>query len=202
MSYPISNLPEEVKDAFLEIANIGIGRAASAMSDLVGIHITIQVTSIEFSQLDPAANIPEFHSQATVQVVQVFEKGLEGRALLILSKDGASGISSLMLGEEIEEETFGATEQAAILELGNIMIGGLTGSLCNQLDMNLSYAPPEIQMRGDDHISLGTWQKEEPVGVIIKASLSLEGCDISSYLALVLSEESFAILANKLQNVL
>ncbi|MCS7008494.1 MAG: chemotaxis protein CheC [Chthoniobacterales bacterium] len=201
MNSPIQ-LNDQIRDAFLELANIGIGRAAAAMSELVGRHIRISVPSIQFSQLDPSSSIPEFHSSATVQVIQEFQQGLEGRALLILSRDGACGISSLMLGEEIDPDTFGATEQAAILELANIMIGGLTGSLCNSLQMSITYAPPELQLISDDHISLGPWHANHPVGVILKASLSLENCDIASYIALVLTEPSFKTLESKIQNVL
>lgn len=200
MSTILHNVPEVVRDALIEVANIGTGRAAAAMSELLGNHVVIEVPSLEFFHFDPAASIAEFREQATVQIIQEFESGLQGRAVLILSKQGAIGIADRLLDEELNEEAFGPTAQSAILELGNILIGGLTGSLGNVLEISISYAPPEIQVRGDEHLLIGSWQRTEPLGIIVKAALRLEGCDISSYLAIVLSEESFHFLTQKLQD--
>lgn len=200
MTEPLANIPEAVRDALLEVANIGIGRAAAAMSDLLGNHVVIEVPSLEFFHFDPAASIPEFHEQATVQVIQEFLSGLTGRAVLILSKQGAVAVADRLLDEELNDDAFGPSAQSAILELGNILIGGLCGSVANVLGIPLTYAPPEIQLRGDERLLIGSWQRSEPLGIIVKAALHLEGCDISSYLALILSQESFHLLTSKLQD--
>lgn len=202
MSTLLTNVPEAVRDALIEVANIGTGRAAAAMSELLGNHVVIEVPSLEFFHFDPAASIAEFQEQATVQIIQEFVSGLQGRAVLILSKQGAIGVADRLLDEELNEEAFGPTAQSAILELGNILIGGLTGSLGNVLGISLTYAPPEIQVRGDEHLLIGSWHRSEPLGIIVKAALRLEGCDISSYLAIVLSTESFNFLTQKLQDAI
>lgn len=182
---------DEVQDAFLELTNIGIGRAASAMSELVDRHLQITVPHFHFYQIGEGSAIPEFQRMATVQVLQVFSGDIQGRVLLVLSKEGAVHLSSLLLDEDVQEEAFGESEQGAILELGNIMIGGLMGSLANTLDIEFHYDPPEIQLRGDDNLALGLWKSGEPLVVVIKATLSIEGENVSSYLILLVNLENF-----------
>jgi len=182
---------EEVQDAFLELTNIGIGKAASAMSELVDRHLQITVPHFHYFQVGEGSAIPEFHLKSTVQVLQVFSGMIEGRVLLVLSKEGAVRLASMLLDEDVREDAFGETEQSAILELGNIMIGGLMGSLSNSMELSLNYEPPEIQMRGDDNLALGQWKTGEPLVVVIKATLTIDEEDVSSYLILLVNLDNF-----------
>jgi chemotaxis protein CheC len=191
---------EETKDIFLEISNIGIGRAARSLSELAGRYVTISVPNIDYVESVASLYLNEMDSDVTVQVCQRFYGDLNGEAIVVLGKKGATRLTMLM-GDDIMEDAFGENEQGAILELGNIMIGGLIGSISNSLNLNIHYDIPQIELKGGQELASDIIA-DRPMMVIVKATLTIDSEDITSYLVLVFPVNDFATLINKLASLL
>jgi chemotaxis protein CheC len=196
----LSQFSEIHKDVFLEIANLGIGKAAATMSSLVDRHVNIAVPELVF--IDVSKGVPPafLKDQITVQVRQRFYGGIDGEAILALSRTGAILLSRLLLDDADMDDAFGDNEQGAILETGNIMIGGLVGKLANTLGVSLKYDIPQIKLKGE---SLFTKQEACNVtcAVIIKAKLTIDDEDITSYLILRFCAEHFKQMMLKLDDL-
>jgi len=192
---------DAAKDAFLEISNIGIGRAAATMSDLVGRRVNIAVPELSFHHVGECCPFKGFADCATVQVRQFFYGELSGEAILALSKQGAMCLAKLLLDEVDMEDAFGDNEQGAILETGNIMIGGLVGKLSNTLSLSLGYEIPEIHLKGDSAISSDKLPVKTCM-VVIQARLTVDNEDVTSYLVLLLTVENFKTLISRLNSIL
>src|SRR6185295_2847459 len=106
-------------DALREVANIGAGHAATALSQMIGETIMISVPTISISRLE---NIPPQVSSPDEPVAAVLMHmlgDLTGRTLLVFPRRTARRLASLLLrrqgGDELNE-----MEQSAIKEAGNI----------------------------------------------------------------------------------
>ena len=108
-------------DALREVANIGAGHAATALSQMIGGTIMISVPTINVSRLEevpPQISEPE---EPVAAVLMHMMGDLTGRTLLVFPKPTAARLASLMLRRPGSSEELGEMEQSAIKEAGNIL---------------------------------------------------------------------------------
>lgn len=197
MQFEKVKLSEESQDVFLELSNIGIGRAAANMSELAGRQVDISVPRLDVFDRETFA-LQDMEEQDTVAYVsQAFSGDLVGEAIIMLSQAGALRLSSLLFEEDTPSQTFDENEQASILELGNIMIGGILGTFSNEFEANINYDVPEIQVKGfDDFVELV--KPAESVILVIKATLSIGSANVDSKVLLLFNEETCYRIATML----
>jgi len=136
------------QDAITELVNLGIGRAADALSQMVSEEILLSVPEIVFTNArDLQARLNSSYQAAPAVISQRFSGDFSGNALLVIPDDSVSPLVQKMLsntsiGEEIEAYT-----EDALLEIGNIILNACFGQLgdllCTQLDSGL---PKKIGM--------------------------------------------------------
>src|SRR5688572_11759838 len=130
-------------DALREVANIGAGHAATALSQMIGGTIMISVPTINVSRLEevpPQISAPE---EPVAAVLMHMLGDLTGRTLLVFPKPTASRLAELMLrrpGNGSEE--LGEMEQSAIKEAGNILSSAYMNALSDFMGMMLLPSPP------------------------------------------------------------
>jgi chemotaxis protein CheC len=198
-------LRPELGELFVELANIGVGRAAAAMSDLAQKEVKISVPSVEVIRLRNAQTSLRLEEGPTLRVSQLVTGGLQGQALVLLSRAGAVRLASLMLGRTDESDAFDEAEQAALLELGNIMIGGVIGTLANQFQDTIGYEVPRLYLRGaSDAVELifDLVRPDCTDVLVMQARLSIDEIDVRSYFLLLLEDERLQSLAAKLERLL
>ncbi|HXG49266.1 MAG TPA: chemotaxis protein CheC [Methylomirabilota bacterium] len=175
-------------DALCELVNIGVGRAAAALAELTGRTVAIAVPTVEVVRFDHPSQVADLQQGITLRVSQAFTGGLSGQALLILNSQGAQRLAELLLGKPPGDGSFDANDQAALLELGNIIIGGVIGRLVDHLGVSVNYDLPMLQLRGvSDVVDLisdlvGPGQTHL---LLMRASLSIAAEHISGYLILL-----------------
>lgn len=121
-------------DALREVANVGCGHAASALSRLVGGRIVD--LSVPRALVTPTGELPAFLGGGNADVLAAtlgVEGDLEGQLLLILPQQDALTLAALMLQQPVAE-ALDELAQSAISEAANIVasaclsaIGTLTG---------------------------------------------------------------------------
>jgi len=188
------------REAFVEMANIGIGRAADVMSKLAGKRVSITVPDVVFAETQSSL-LHQFRDELNPSIIieQDFFKDMNGVALLLLTKDGALRLSQLILGEDAECDALGEMEQGAILELGNIMICNFMGSLSNMLDFKVQYAVPEMQLEGLRKVDI-LQQNTGSLVAILKCDLAIDVDKISSSLLINMSNEEFLKVINQVKS--
>lgn len=198
---PLSDI---ATDALTEIANIGVGRAAASLSELTKRAVTIAVPCVELVDLDYLRNAGGVENQVTVRVSQGFTGEVSGCAIMALNRNGAMRLAELLLGYSEEDNAFDETEQAALLEIGNILINGIVGNLMNHLQEEVDYELPQIQLRGItsfvDLLSDVVEPKKQRV-LLMKASLSIHEEMINGYVLLVFHDDELQTLFAKLEDL-
>ena len=132
-------------DALREVANIGAGHAATALSQMINSTIMISVPTINVSRLEevpPQVSAPE---EPVAAVLMHMLGDLTGRTLLVFPKPTAIRLAELMLkrphGSSAE---LGEMEQSAIKEAGNILSSAYMNALSDFMGMMLLPSPPSL----------------------------------------------------------
>src|SRR6476660_7163230 len=132
-------------DALREVANIGAGHAATALSQMINSTIMISVPTINVSRLEevpPQITAPE---EPVAAVLINMHGDLTGRTLLVFPKPTAARLAELMLrrppGSSVD---LGEMEQSAIKEAGNILSSAYMNALSDFMGMMLLPSPPAL----------------------------------------------------------
>jgi chemotaxis protein CheC len=131
-------------DALREVANIGAGHAATALSQMIGGTIMISVPTINVSRLEevpPQISAPE---EPVAAVLMHMLGDLTGRTLLVFPKPTAVRLASLMLRRASDTDELGEMEQSAIKEAGNILSSAYMNALSDFMGMMLLPSPPSL----------------------------------------------------------
>src|SRR5688572_491433 len=132
-------------DALREVANIGAGHAATALSQMTGGTIMISVPTINIARLEevpPQISGPE---EPVAAVLMHMMGDLTGRTLLVFPKGTAIRLSELMLRRTAgSTKDLGELEQSAIKEAGNILSGAYMNALSDFMGLMLLPSPPSL----------------------------------------------------------
>jgi chemotaxis protein CheC len=132
-------------DALREVANIGAGHAATALSQMTGGTIMISVPQINIARLEdvpPQISGPE---EPVAAVLMNMLGDLTGRTLLVFPKPTAMRLSELMLRRPAgSSRELGELEQSAIKEAGNILSGAYMNALSDFMGLMLLPSPPSL----------------------------------------------------------
>ena len=132
-------------DALREVANIGAGHAATALSTMTGATIMISVPTINIARLEdvpPQISGPE---EPVAAVLMNMMGDLTGRTLLVFPKPTAIRLSELMLRRpQGSSPDLGELEQSAIKEAGNILSGAYMNALSDFMGLMLLPSPPSL----------------------------------------------------------
>ena len=132
-------------DLLKEAFNMGAGVAASSLEKLTGGGEEHKLSVPEVT-LMPLARL---NAQMTVQggnelcgVVQAFEGPVAGSAVLLCSQDEGAGYVRALLGEETPGEITSAMRGDALLEMGNIILGGCLSGVGDMLQREFRTRAP------------------------------------------------------------
>ena len=132
-------------DALKEVANIGAGHAATALSQMINSTIMISVPTINVSRLEevpPQVSAPE---EPVAAVLMHMLGDLTGRTLLVFPQRVAIRLAELMLHRPSgSSKELGALEQSAIKEAGNILSGAYMNALSDFMGLMLLPSPPSL----------------------------------------------------------
>ncbi len=131
-------------DILQELINIGVGRAAGMLNQMVNTHIQLQVPILRVVTRGQLAELYGQRPHSVFSAVQLsFTGEFAGVSALIFPPESASKLVTVILGKDA------ATDDAAmrcgtLQEVGNIVLNGVMGSIANILKEPLRYSPPDF----------------------------------------------------------
>ncbi len=137
---PQSALSEEQYDALREIANIGMGKASSALADLVGRTILIsvpQAVCVPISHLPGVLRDPE---TVTAGIYLQVTGEVAGHATFIFEVGSAHRLAGTLLG--VPEVALDEVTASALMEIGNIMLSAYLTAISDFTGLQLLPSPP------------------------------------------------------------
>jgi chemotaxis protein CheC len=132
-------------DALKEVANIGAGHAATALSQLTNRRVMISVPRVNIARLE---EVPEQlgRPQEVVAAVLMHMLGdLTGRTLLLFPELVGRRLCDMLLRRPLGATTaFDAIEQSCLKEAGNILSGAYMNALSEFMGMLLLPSVPSL----------------------------------------------------------
>ena len=138
-------MTSERQDVMTEIINVGVGRAAASLSELLGKRIDLRVPAVTICNIsDLSECLRDKESGIDLSVLQDFQGGLSGRAMLAFPR--RSGIElGKMLGEvDSPQEELSIDLIGVLEEVGNIVLNGVLGTVGNMTSLTIEYSVPRL----------------------------------------------------------
>ena len=143
-------------DALREVANIGAGHAATALSQMTGHTIMISVPQLTIAPLEDVPNQITDREEPVAAVLMKMLGDLTGLTLLVFPKPTALKVAGLMLKRPDPTE-LGELEQSALKEAGNILSAAYLNALSEFLGMILLPSPPSLTIDLSDAVLSSTY---------------------------------------------
>ena len=173
-------------DALRELANIGSGTAATALSSMIGVAIDVSVpTALALPLADAVDAAGPADATVTAVVLPIFGD-LDAIVLLLFPPDDAATLCGL-LGVEADSEV----GLSALGEIGNILGSAYVGALGMMTGLNLEPRPPQTvtDMLGAIVSSvLATGAEATDIALLLDSDLLIEGTEASLSFMLVPSK--------------
>lgn len=137
-------ITEEQLDALQEFINIGVGRAAGMLNEMVEspILLSVPVLKVFDSEALQREIVVRFDNHSLSVVRLDFSGIFSGSAELVFPTESASTLVSLLTGEDRNSPDLDEVKIGTLTEVGNIVINGVLGSIGNLLGQRMNYRLP------------------------------------------------------------
>jgi len=155
-------LTDQQLDTFGEVVNIAVGKAAEILSLMIERKISLEVPKIELLfKADLLTHFEQRFGQDALGVSIEYDGLIKGVATLFFeAREGKTLVDQLLAvnreddwddwpqdaSEASEPQGFTDSDKEAIIEVGNMMINAVLGSVSNLVGGQLNYSPPELNL--------------------------------------------------------
>lgn len=194
---------EKQLDALKELINIGVGKAASMLNELINAHIVLQVPLLKiFSLYDLDKEFGDMVNQPLSAVHLKFKGSFSGTSSLVFPPESAIKLLELLTGSEEIGEDFDNLKTGTLMEVGNILLNGVMGSLSNILGKSIEYTIPAY-IEGDIHNLLDSSNINGDMTVLlVRTRFHVETHDIMGDIILLFEVVAFNNLLKTLDQIL
>ena len=131
------------KDAITEVFNIGIGKAAAALSEMVSKEISLSVPTLSITTLTIANETITASDENVIGVKECFDGTIAGNAILLFPEHRSLDLIRLLFPPGMDDETLLEMEGDCLTEIGNIILNATLSALSDILGEALSNQIPQ-----------------------------------------------------------
>ncbi|MEN3044266.1 MAG: chemotaxis protein CheC [Candidatus Hydrothermales bacterium] len=190
-------------DGLREVANIGCGHAATALSGLINRKVLMTVPEVLIGKIeDIFKKVVDREDEDAVGILLYFIGDLTGLTLLLLSKNEALTLLSILIGEKITE--IKEHEESALKEVGNIITGAYMTALSDFLGL---LALPTVPFLKNDNVKVIILdaflqiEAEKGFALCIKSVLKIEnGIEVKATFFFLPDEHAIGTIQEKLKS--
>jgi len=194
-----SVLSEMEIDALKEMMNIGFGRAAASLSEIMDVNVILSVPVISMVDNGDISGFIGSQSNGTVAysiVEQFFLGKFAGTGILLLPESEGRNLISMFCSTPVDGvhgAQYETLSRETILEIGNILIGACVGMISELMSNHVSFRPPHYMNGTVGRLMLDEHLKEAgELALIFKTIFHFEKNNIQGNLFLITSNESIA----------
>lgn len=130
--------------ALTELLNIGLGTATGTLGGMTGQRVVLTVPELRLLTVSEfLQNIVASIGGSCAAVEMGFTGGFSGRAALMFDDVSADALVGLLLELPADNPVVADERQNVLVEIGNILINALMGSLGNLLSNQVDYLVPD-----------------------------------------------------------
>jgi chemotaxis protein CheC len=198
----VMQLTEASQDALTELINIGYGRAAASLSQLTRRRISLKVPQIAVYEISKAISVlREFMEGEVASVHQLFSGVVSGQSILLLNREAAVTLISLLLGDSATSGDLRQAEREVLTEVGNILLNACLGVFGNVLRVQMTFSVPRFDMDNvEDILRSSTVQNQDlQYALMVHTRFHISTSNVSGYLMMVLGVTSLSKIQEELE---
>jgi len=197
------HLTEEQIDAIKELINIGVGKAAGILSEMINRHISLHVPSVKIlSRNSLSQEVSQIGSGCLSAVKLGFRGSFTGTAALVFPQDSASALVSLLLSDDPSNADLDSIRVGTLNEVGNIVISGIMGSISNVLRQRIDYSIPTYTEDSFENMIVSDRYLYDITTLLAHAHFTVEHSMIEGNIILIFEAESFGTLLKAINSEL
>ena len=135
-------LTEEHLDALREISNVGMGNAATALSQMVSDTVELHVPSVTLVDIIDVPDLVGGAERVVVGVTMQIHGDACGNILLVFPEQSARRLVNKLLGRDGSETRFDEMAESALKEVGNILASSYLGAMGSLIHLTLMPSVP------------------------------------------------------------
>jgi chemotaxis protein CheC len=141
----VRDLKELQLDALREVANIGAGHAATALSQLTNRTIMIAVPEVNVRALEEVTDLVGSPEEVVAAVLMHMMGDLTGRTLVLFPESSARTLCDILFRRPLgATQSFDVMEQSGLKEAGNILASAYLNALSDFMGMMLVPSVPSL----------------------------------------------------------
>jgi len=193
---PQPMLDELELDALTELVNLGVGKAAMGLGEMVQEEVLLSVPNVTIVTREQAIlNLGNPDTRRLVAVHQNFDGDIRGRALLIFPEAQSMELVRAVVGGDLSLEDIMELEQEALAETGNVLLNSCLGTMANSFQRSMQISLPEVVYGdGSGFFNLTPEPSKDDSVLFIYINFAVRLRDIRGYLAMLLDLPSLVIL--------
>ncbi len=185
-------------DAVGEVLNIGMGSAASSLSEMVNDVVTLSVPGVKLVPRPEAVDTIGLQTDSKVSgVYQQFEGAFSGRALLLFPEQQSLELVRAVLQQDISLEDLSEMEQEAMAEIGNVILNACICSMADFFQKKMEGDIPEF-IHGDLNEVFSAGKDHEghtkALVLLLNMDFSVNQKNIKGYVTFLMDFESLELL--------
>ncbi len=130
-------LTDEHLDALREISNVGMGNAATALSQMVSDRVELHVPSVSLVDIVDVPDLIGGAEQVVVGVTMQIHGDACGNILLVFPEQSAHRLVNKLLGKDASASRFDEMAESALKEVGNILASSYLGAMGSLINLTL-----------------------------------------------------------------
>ncbi|MBW6510834.1 MAG: chemotaxis protein CheC [Desulfuromonadaceae bacterium] len=138
------SLTDQQLDALKEVSNIGMGHAATAMSQLIGQTIYLKVPHVTVTDISAVPEILGGPERLVVGISLQILGGARGDILLVFPTDSVNRLLTILLGDAHRGSELDDIATSTLKEVGNILASAYLNALGSVLGLTLIPSVPAL----------------------------------------------------------
>jgi chemotaxis protein CheC len=193
-------LTDEQLDALGELFNIGVGKGADNLNQMLDCQIQIRVPHLEVLSLNGLKEQAQKLAPKNVSTISLqFDGSISGNTMLAFPPQSAQKLVAALTGEEPGSPELDSVTVDTLSEVGNIIVNSVMGSITNFFKQRLDYSVPNYA-EDTVHNLISSHVTDSNCSIIMaKAQFSIENLEIQGEIILVFSLGSLEVLIEAIE---
>lgn len=186
------DLTSDQMDALAEVINIGVGRAAAVLNQMISSKVDLRAPQVRVLETDQALTLIDLQgADQAAAVTMTFSGSLSGATAIFFPPQNAAQLANVLVGRDDGDFDMDSVKIGALTEVGNIVLNSVIGSISNIIGGGISFkVPAYVEGSVQDLIRQGI-DESQKVLVVAETMFSVVDLEIRGETLLVLGMKSF-----------
>jgi chemotaxis protein CheC len=194
-------MPQHI-DILKEFINIGVGKAAASLNEMVHFHVNLEVPFIRIlSPIQFKREMADLGDKDMDSVRIGFSGPFSGTAALVISPESGSKLVHALNVPAGRSSGSAAETEETLREIGNIVVNAVLGSLGNILKQHLSYSLPSYAKVTIKNLFFSEKIGNETVFLLIRTRFKITEIEVEGNIILLFTVGAFDCLLDAIDEL-